>query len=131
MSILNKKFSTPNIFSINLIDLTSEQARQSVMDSLLGMFTKKIPKVDAAIVSTEVPLPLTTENNTMKLDNKINEEKNLHGGRLLCLDGGGIRGLVLVQMLLEIEKLEQTPIVHMFDWIAGTSTGGILALGKK
>lgn len=50
-------------------------------------------------------------------------------GRLLCLDGGGIRGLLLVQMLLEIEKLSQTPIVHMFDWIAGTSTGGILALG--
>uniref|UniRef100_A0A182WCR4 phospholipase A2 n=1 Tax=Anopheles minimus TaxID=112268 RepID=A0A182WCR4_9DIPT len=49
-------------------------------------------------------------------------------GRLLCLDGGGIRGLVLAQMLLEIENLAQTPIVHLFDWIAGTSTGGILAL---
>lgn len=51
------------------------------------------------------------------------------GGRLLCLDGGGIRGLVLVQMLLEIEKLLDRPIQHCFDWIAGTSTGGILALG--
>lgn len=32
-------------------------------------------------------------------------------------------------MLLEIERLTQTPVIHMFDWIAGTSTGGILALG--
>lgn len=56
-------------------------------------------------------------------------DKPFGRGRLLCLDGGGIRGLLLVQMLLEIEKLAQTPIVHMFDWIAGTSTGGILALG--
>lgn len=49
-------------------------------------------------------------------------------GRLLCLDGGGIRGLVLVAMLIELEKQFETPLTHCFDWIAGTSTGGILAL---
>ncbi|CAH2090871.1 unnamed protein product [Euphydryas editha] len=49
-------------------------------------------------------------------------------GRLLCLDGGGIKGLVLVQILLNLEAIVGKPIIHCFDWVAGTSTGGILAL---
>ncbi len=47
---------------------------------------------------------------------------------VLCLDGGGIRGLVLIQILNAIEEAAGRPIVDLFDWIAGTSTGGILAL---
>lgn len=49
--------------------------------------------------------------------------------QVLCLDGGGIRGLVLIQMLMEIEAASGRPIKDCFDWIGGTSTGGILALG--
>uniref|UniRef100_A0A8C6K4B4 phospholipase A2 n=1 Tax=Nothobranchius furzeri TaxID=105023 RepID=A0A8C6K4B4_NOTFU len=48
--------------------------------------------------------------------------------RLLCLDGGGIKGLVLIQMLIALEREAGRPIRELFDWIAGTSTGGILAL---
>ncbi|CAI9584738.1 unnamed protein product [Staurois parvus] len=48
--------------------------------------------------------------------------------RLLCLDGGGIRGLVLIQLLIAIEKIAGRPIRELFDWVSGTSTGGILAL---
>lgn len=51
------------------------------------------------------------------------------GDRVLCLDGGGIKGLVLIQILLEIESAVGRPIKDCFDWIGGTSTGAILALG--
>jgi patatin-like phospholipase/acyl hydrolase len=49
--------------------------------------------------------------------------------RILSIDGGGIRGLIPVMVLTEIGKLTQKPIVKLFDVIAGTSTGGILACG--
>ncbi|KAL6111213.1 pla2g6 [Pungitius sinensis] len=48
--------------------------------------------------------------------------------RMLCLDGGGIKGLVLIQMLIALEREAGRPTRELFDWVAGTSTGGILAL---
>jgi patatin-like phospholipase/acyl hydrolase len=49
--------------------------------------------------------------------------------RVLALDGGGIRGLIPATVLAEIESRCHKPIAQLFDLIAGTSTGGILALG--
>ena len=66
----------------------------------------------------------------METDQLKEEKKSTrHADTVLCLDGGGIRGLILVQLLTAIEKAAGKKIVDLFDWIAGTSTGGILALG--
>jgi patatin-like phospholipase/acyl hydrolase len=49
--------------------------------------------------------------------------------RILSIDGGGIRGIIPAKVLAKIEELAKKPIAELFDVIAGTSTGGILALG--
>ena len=53
------------------------------------------------------------------------------GTRFLSLDGGGIRGIVELAVLQQIEnELEnKLSIQTFFDVIIGTSTGGLIALG--
>ncbi|MCM3616036.1 patatin-like phospholipase family protein [Sutcliffiella horikoshii] len=47
--------------------------------------------------------------------------------KMLCLDGGGIRGVFAVSILQEIEKEYNQPIADLVDLVAGTSTGSIIA----
>jgi len=49
--------------------------------------------------------------------------------RILCLDGGGIKGVFTAAALSRIEEQTQKKIIDYFDLICGTSTGGILAIG--
>lgn len=50
--------------------------------------------------------------------------------RILAIDGGGICGILPASVLSELEAryLQGQPIGDYFDMIAGTSTGGIIAL---
>lgn len=48
--------------------------------------------------------------------------------RVLSIDGGGIRGLIPAIVLAELEQRAQAPASDLFDLVAGTSTGGIIAL---
>lgn len=61
-----------------------------------------------------------------------------HAGpkRILSLDGGGLRGMMTVQVLKKVEKLlrdrfdePEMVLADYFDLIAGTSTGAIIAAG--
>jgi uncharacterized protein len=49
--------------------------------------------------------------------------------KILSIDGGGIRGIIPALVLAEIERRTGRPACETFDLIAGTSTGGIIALG--
>jgi patatin-like phospholipase/acyl hydrolase len=47
--------------------------------------------------------------------------------KVLCIDGGGIRGLIPALVLAEVERRTGRRIAELVDFVAGTSTGGILA----
>ena len=49
--------------------------------------------------------------------------------KILSIDGGGIRGIIPAMLLAQIERRTNSHIAQLFDLIAGTSAGGILALG--
>lgn len=46
--------------------------------------------------------------------------------KILSIDGGGLKGLIPLQVIKEIERITKQPIHETFDLIAGTSTGGLL-----
>ena len=77
---------------------------------------------DPAVFSQDAAVSLALQLQEMRLFQKS-------GSRILCLDGGGIRGLVQLEILCQLEKMTGRKIVELFDWIIGTSTGAIIALG--
>jgi hypothetical protein len=53
----------------------------------------------------------------------------LHLKKILSIDGGGIRGIIPLACLVELEKLHRKPCREIFDMVAGTSTGAVIAAG--
>ncbi|CAJ0920790.1 unnamed protein product, partial [Mesorhabditis belari] len=68
-------------------------------------------------------------DNTIKIRDALMSKPKTNRKIALSLDGGGIRGLVEAQMLFELERLTGNSIVSNIEWLGGTSTGSILAIG--
>lgn len=67
-------------------------------------------------------------------DKKTTVNSNQKKSRILCIDGGGMRGVIVCQTMIELEKYLKKPLIEYFDWIGGTSVGsficGALCTGK-
>ena len=48
---------------------------------------------------------------------------------ILSVDGGGMRGMIPIAMLAELEQMTGKTCQQMFDMVAGTSTGSVIAAG--
>ena len=65
------------------------------------------------------------------------EGKENEKHKLLALDGGGIRGIITLEILVRMEEMlaEATGggshfrLCHFFDYVAGNSTGAVIAAG--
>lgn len=51
--------------------------------------------------------------------------------KILCIDGGGIKGLYSAELLAKFEEVFKCTISDSFDMLCGTSTGGIIALAAS
>jgi predicted acylesterase/phospholipase RssA len=47
---------------------------------------------------------------------------------VLSIDGGGVRGIIAARVLAELERRTQRRVSELFDLVAGTGSGGAIAL---
>ncbi|XP_076459319.1 85/88 kDa calcium-independent phospholipase A2-like [Babylonia areolata] len=113
-----------------LAGCVAEGSHNGVPDKAMSTLMKldSVAMFDELLSATGSGKNATVTNSSGSVLDMVDIPSNI-GDRVLSLDGGGIRGLVLIQMLMEIEAAVGKPIRECFDWIGGTSTGGILALG--
>lgn len=95
--------------------------------------------VGACVAEGAIPLILRLRSTAQDrvLKGQINQSLSLlgyadppkgKGIRILSIDGGGIRGVVILEVLRELEQLTGKPVHKMFDLICGVSTGAILSM---
>lgn len=63
---------------------------------------------------------------TLSLLGSVEDPKG-NGIRLLCVDGGGCRGIVSIQIIRKLVEISGKPVHELFDYICGVSTGAIIA----
>lgn len=56
-----------------------------------------------------------------------NQSSETKVSRLLCFDGGGMRGIIVCQLMIEMERYLKKPMIDYFDWIGGTSAGAFIS----
>ena len=124
-----------------------------MIKKIIGLTTKRIPlpknryQVSLEIESQEGPLTgqlrslhqdktikatfdIDASNPDARLTLKITPERDdLRPYQVLSIDAGGIRGIIPALFLAKIEEKTHKPVSELFDLIAGSSAGGMLALG--
>ena len=115
----NLEKERPIIFTPPLID-----------EDLLKIFEEKSKNSDDNIFNLEAQLyeekiEINQKAKTLKI---LEKKKDGNKFRILCIEGGGIRSLIQILFLCEIENYIKKPISQAFDCIV-TSKDGIFICG--
>ena len=70
---------------------------------------------------------LTVRQSNLELFEEVATNSKL--ARVLSIDGGGVRGIGPASWCASLEHITEKSIADMFNLLAGTSTGGIIASG--
>ncbi len=105
------------------------------MDQLAESGSTREPR--SALTSEEIRQGTMKDTDWTTWGRLASRYKSKRARRLLALDGGGIRGVMTLRVLARLEQLlrarygagDSFRLAHYFDYIAGTSTGAILAAG--
>lgn len=116
----------------------SETSRAKRLEDLVDHFLLYPEAVDIAIKNGGIRILLNIKNRSQDKDSLEPAREALtmlgyidplpnYGIRILSIDGGGIRGLLVMEMLLKLEELTGKKVYELFDYICGVSTGSVIA----
>lgn len=115
-----------------LIENPAHAASVSVTAEAVPILENTMPELKVAEGETfsqtsQVSIRIETCTESIPMVQFGSHERKMF--RILCLDGGGIRGAFTASIINHYQKSLQHYFADYFDLIVGTSTGGIIALG--
>ena len=120
------------ILCVSLSASENPTVSQEELDALSRSLTSQLDKEEEA--RSQAYSKVSTKNEKAEEVDKEkieilirSQERNYVTG--LSIDGGGIRGLMPALWVEEIERITNRPIYKLFNYVGGTSIGGILSLG--
>ena len=122
--------------SIKLKDYDEGRTVLSLYEEMEDYINRRIESQESLSLNMDEAIAMTYQQQEMHRYKKTCKDEQhgigfeVRGGsRVLFLDGGGIKVLVQIEILSRLEQETGRKITELFDWIVGSSTGGILALG--
>lgn len=127
-------FSNQSLSHVTLKDMEDGNTLSTLCERLQQCINMTFELSGSFSANTDEAIAITMQQKELLKYKKTEEERKPYsfnvneGSRILFLDGGGMRGLIQIEILEHLERETGRKVTELFDWIVGTSTGGIVAL---